>query len=583
MSGYLNLVNGFVYKDPVFRAKLDALAENDAYLKDNGWNTSTEILFYQAAVPTGWTKDATKNNKYLRVTTGAGAGTGGSLAAGSAVGLAHSSHVVSLEPDHTHSLTHTHVLASAADSKASANGGAISVHDVSGNMYTGNNASGSASAKQVKSTLLTPTFLSSGAGGAHNHGGASVDTSLADITFAYCDVIAGAKDSSTGYTDLTNYFHTGDKIDFDPFVTLAQNDEYNRLRLMPSGSVVVWGQASAPTGWTKLATVDDKALRVVSGTGGGTGGSYSPSTLVNMQHTHTAPTGSTHSHTIAAHSHQLQEDANPTTYTDPGAASAYVQADASGFLRASSISGPSSTVTAYKTATNTDGADTTAAEAIHHHTLQLSGNNFTLACLDAIQCSKDSAGAPSAYLDLTSGVFGWKKLVSYQKLNKLPANDDYLLYHSPEAGSKLFFLMATPPITWTKITTVDDKALRMVSGSSGGSASGGAQGLSVALPLAHTHAIDTVLHNHAIGSHTHTLASGSQTANPYTNSFGGAGIYDVGHLAQAGTSSGTAFKKTSDVTSANTDTLSHNHGGSSGSALSDVTLAYADVIYCSKN
>jgi hypothetical protein len=32
-------------------------------------------------------------------------------------------------------------------------------------------------------------------------------------------------------------------------------------------------QASAPTGWTKLSTFDDYAIRIVSGTGGGTGGS----------------------------------------------------------------------------------------------------------------------------------------------------------------------------------------------------------------------------------------------------------------------------------------------------------------------
>ena len=41
----------------------------------------------------------------------------------------------------------------------------------------------------------------------------------------------------------------------------------------PSGTVMLFYQASAPTGWTKVTTQNNKALRVVSGTGGGTGGS----------------------------------------------------------------------------------------------------------------------------------------------------------------------------------------------------------------------------------------------------------------------------------------------------------------------
>ena len=44
---------------------------------------------------------------------------------------------------------------------------------------------------------------------------------------------------------------------------------------VPSGSVMVFYQASAPTGWTKSTSNNNKALRVVSGSGGGTGGNNS--------------------------------------------------------------------------------------------------------------------------------------------------------------------------------------------------------------------------------------------------------------------------------------------------------------------
>jgi len=45
----------------------------------------------------------------------------------------------------------------------------------------------------------------------------------------------------------------------------------SKYGIIPQNSVSVFYQAAAPTGWTKLTTHDNKALRVVSGTGGGFG------------------------------------------------------------------------------------------------------------------------------------------------------------------------------------------------------------------------------------------------------------------------------------------------------------------------
>jgi hypothetical protein len=48
----------------------------------------------------------------------------------------------------------------------------------------------------------------------------------------------------------------------------------------PSGTKMLFHQSAAPTGWTKQTSINDSALRVVSGTtGGGTGGSVAFSTL----------------------------------------------------------------------------------------------------------------------------------------------------------------------------------------------------------------------------------------------------------------------------------------------------------------
>jgi hypothetical protein len=46
-----------------------------------------------------------------------------------------------------------------------------------------------------------------------------------------------------------------------------------------AGTALLFWQAAAPVGWTKSTTHDDKALRVVSGTGGGSGGSSPFSTV----------------------------------------------------------------------------------------------------------------------------------------------------------------------------------------------------------------------------------------------------------------------------------------------------------------
>ena len=53
--------------------------------------------------------------------------------------------------------------------------------------------------------------------------------------------------------------------------------------LIPSGTKMLFVQASAPVGWTQVTSDNDKALRVVSGTGGGTGGSVAFETAFASQ------------------------------------------------------------------------------------------------------------------------------------------------------------------------------------------------------------------------------------------------------------------------------------------------------------
>lgn len=79
----------------------------------------------------------------------------------------------------------------------------------------------------------------------------------------------------------------------------------------PSGTALLFMQTSAPTGWTKSTTHNDKALRIVSGTAssGGTVAfstcfsrtstdSYTLQTADVPSHTHTATASGTHNHGI---------------------------------------------------------------------------------------------------------------------------------------------------------------------------------------------------------------------------------------------------------------------------------------------
>lgn len=73
-----------------------------------------------------------------------------------------------------------------------------------------------------------------------------------------------------------------------------------------AGTTLLFYQASAPTGWTQVTTQNNKALRIVSGTGGGTGGTSSFTTVFASRslplpdHTHGGSTGNNsvgHTHT----------------------------------------------------------------------------------------------------------------------------------------------------------------------------------------------------------------------------------------------------------------------------------------------
>ena len=87
----------------------------------------------------------------------------------------------------------------------------------------------------------------------------------------------------------------GTGITFNDATTLTTNP-------IPAGSVVLFYQSAAPTGWTQVTSLNDYDLRLVSGTGGTTGGTTAYSTVfANQSPTTGATTLSTAQ--IPSHNH----------------------------------------------------------------------------------------------------------------------------------------------------------------------------------------------------------------------------------------------------------------------------------------
>lgn len=84
----------------------------------------------------------------------------------------------------------------------------------------------------------------------------------------------------------------------------------NVAALIPSGTVMLFAQASAPTGWTQITTVNDASIRIVSGTGGVANGSVGLSTfLANgaLGHVLTTTEMPSHNHSASdsGHAHAI--------------------------------------------------------------------------------------------------------------------------------------------------------------------------------------------------------------------------------------------------------------------------------------
>lgn len=583
--GYANLANAFAYKGPLFSTKADQLAENDAWLKNNNWQDGTKAVFFQASPPTGWTQDAANNDYALRVVSGIGGGTGGSQSLATNISFSHL-HTLTDAPDHVHGLqNHIHYVGHNSITSYSEEG-IDALGNVGNVVMRSYRVDGTPGSNQEIANFLTVATHDDDTGrssaGTHTH---AFGTSLTDTSFAYVDIIFATKDSGSGYTDETGSFSHNAKIIYDTFANLEANDNYLLGRITAFGAKMVFFQAAAPTGWTQATTQNDKMLRIVSGAGGGTGGIRAISAALSLVHNHSNATDTGHVHASCGnHRHDLAvkeiRSCQPTSnFFSNGPYYAYKSG-----LYFYGTDGSAVTRDCLKGRTQQDGDAASSTSFSHNHNIGTGLGSIQPAYMDVIEASKNAAGSPYTFQDLT-GAIVYKGLVSKQKLNNHGRNDEYLKYHTMPSSSKSVFFQATAPLTWTQSVVQNDRCLRMTTGAGGGI--GGSNLISVGFPLAHTHSVDSRRHSHQF-NHTHNFELGSQSnAGNQTPTYDGPFAKNNNNMTPSSTfSTGFSIDAIKQEFQAANTTLaidSHNHGGTSQSSLGTVILKYADVILCAKD
>lgn len=187
------------------------------------------------------------------------------------------------------------------------------------------------------------------------------------------------KVNTDGHIDIDGNLDVGAGIDVTGTVTATSfagdGSNLSGIAAFPSGTKMLFAQASAPTGWTKQTGFDNRALRLISGGSGGSGGgSNAFSTVFNTNVSTSGGSVSNHTLTesqIPSHSHTMQQ-----RNAGLGCGSNIPQAGIPGTF------GCSNNSTSFST-------NTTGGGSAHNHGFTNPTFNLNVSYVDVIYASKD--------------------------------------------------------------------------------------------------------------------------------------------------------------------------------------------------
>lgn len=144
------------------------------------------------------------------------------------------------------------------------------------------------------------------------------------------------------------------------------------------------------------------------------------------------------------------------------------------------------------------------------------------------------------------------------------------------SGTKMVFQQTSAPTGWTKDTTHNDKALRVVSGTA---SSGGSTAFSTVFAARTIAEANLPAHTHAAG----TLATASDGA--HTHSYTNPQVGSNGTAAGGGTSQANVTTNGGTTTSngAHTHTITGSTGSVGSGTAMDFAVQYVDVVVCTKD
>ena len=162
-------------------------------------------------------------------------------------------------------------------------------------------------------------------------------------------------------------------------------------------------------------------------------------------------------------------------------------------------------------------------------------------------------------------------------------------------GSVMAFFQAGAPTGWTKLTSQNDKMLRVVSGDGGGTGGGWAvaAGTNTGAESSHTHTVAAHGHSHNLAagahtlstsempSHTHSVTSASSSNGPHAKiAYDSSTSGSVGHTTS---SAGSGSSHSHSTSGSVTDAGAVASGAGSSHLHTIAAPQYIDVIICSKD